>query len=851
MDVPVHALLSGLVDPEAAFVGPASPNAGESAAYSCAEEDRELARRLYAAGDLAALADLYQRESERAWRDRAAAACLRLLHAERVTALRSGDEVRASLTTMYLAERHRLSSGFVPAEALDRALLSQPPTPDTARFHAIAWREIGAIKEVARAYDEGLAAHAESIAVCLRFAGASGTAKTHVQTLLARSSLHRVRGFPADALRDVREAAALAAALPDEPHISGLIALREGGVHLVVGDAEAALRAYRLAQELFRGVSSVNEEIALLRQVACLRGLDNGIEALEVADGLVEHFETAGDGYRLGQVLLEKAEVLQDLGYTEGVTETLERLRPIYEHADSLEALRWHRHVARNLIEIGADQELAAGHLRLVLERAADDDRRDLTRTLLGLFDVLRLAGMEAVDDALRLAVSRAAVVAAELQRDALDRPQSRWAMHGQREAVYFEAVRIHHALGDHGSAAQIMEAGRADVLNTVLTSGARPRPARLADLPMIQRPPDAAVADDLYEAARAAAAALGPARPRLPCPVLALPGPLPEPAMLDRLARRIVTVQIALDDYGRWWSYVAYRRPGTTWQVEARQAPPVVGAVFERLVAGGELAPRGMRTSTLEALGSVLLPHDEIWQGEQGAVPLLLCPDPRLWQIPYAALRRDGVRLADVAETTMTPSLRTTLVLLRRAAETAARPGIGPAATILDASLPGHDATVDALRTWPGGTRPIESLDELGAHAACGLLYIGAHGSTFGDDGELLGTGIALHNLADASLPKLVVLCSCWSGAAASRYGRDPLSLAVGALLGGADTVIAGAGPIGMLASARIAAATLEAVRHGDAPARALREAQLRFVRENEGTNIFEWAGLRVVGLG
>jgi hypothetical protein len=57
--------------------------------------------------------------------------------------------------------------------------------------------------------------------------------------------------------------------------------------------------------------------------------------------------------------------------------------------------------------------------------------------------------------------------------------------------------------------------------------------------------------------------------------------------------------------------------------------------------------------------------------------------------------------------------------------------------------------------------------------------------------------TSVIPEGLAVETLPALL-LNGCWSGTAASRYGRDPLSLAVGSLHGGADTVIAGMGLTG-----------------------------------------------------
>jgi len=52
-----------------------------------------------------------------------------------------------------------------------------------------------------------------------------------------------------------------------------------------------------------------------------------------------------------------------------------------------------------------------------------------------------------------------------------LTEPATRWSLHGLREEVYAAAVLISTELGEAGSAAQIAETGRADVLNHVLTT--------------------------------------------------------------------------------------------------------------------------------------------------------------------------------------------------------------------------------------------------------------------------------------------------------------------------------------------------------------------------------------------
>lgn len=88
------------------------------------------------------------------------------------------------------------------------------------------------------------------------------------------------------------------------------------------------------------------------------------------------------------------------------------------------------------------------------------------------------------------------------------------------------------------------------------------------------------------------------------------------------------------------------------------------------------------------------------------------------------------------------------------------------------------------------------------------------------------------MRTLAAAPLPGTVLLNGCWSGTAVSRFGRDPFSLAVGALLGGAHTVVAGTGLIGGSASALVGSAVLDLISGGESAGDAVRRAQ-RSVRD------------------
>jgi hypothetical protein len=97
--------------------------------------------------------------------------------------------------------------------------------------------------------------------------------------------------------------------------------------------------------------------------------------------------------------------------------------------------------------------------------------------------------------------------------------------------------------------------------------------------------------------------------------------------------------------------------------------------------------------------------------------------------------------------------------------------------------------------------------------------------------------------------MPPLVILNGCWSGTTDGRFGQDPFSLAVGALIGGAEVVIAGIGHIGSAASAHVAARRLSLLQQGRPPGAAIRQAQNQIRASYPGLTAFDWASLSAVG--
>lgn len=850
-----------LISPERAL---AVPGVDSPAAWPA--KILAIAQQYHAEQDWQLLAELYQRLADQAWKQGYRVASVRLLLAERSLAARLGDQDRLRHCTYFLAARQRLQDHFLPAEAWAREILRGPLDAGSATMHIAAWRELAVIREVSSDYGQGLDFCTRAEAVCGQYARVSGIAGEHAKTLLQRVVLLRLRGSLDGALEALHQAADLAASSDVDDLTRGLIQLRAGTIQSSVGRADAALAAYQSAGEYFTGLSEHNLLIARVRQIACLRTLGRAGEALELATELAGRFPPGTESRRLGQVLLERADVQEDLGDEAGVLSTLEQARPFFEGGGDLESLRWHLHVARTLISRGDRIPEAMGHLRHVLQHAAAADRGDLTRTMLALHDVTRLPETAGISTRLRVAASRAAFLAAELQRDSLSDPAERWSLHALREETYAAAVLLHAEIGDAVSVAHITEAGRADLLNQLLSGGPPSQPSPVTGLPVVPQPLDPGQASRVFGMAAEIGAALAPGAPFTPPEDLVPRQVLAAGPDLDELASVIVLTHLIHTGSG-WWAVVATRPRGGTWDVTTRTATPAVSALLGRLNAGQLLPARGISSGTWEELGAFLLPGPAIWPAPADQASLdpastdptstvLVCPDPRLWQVPYAALTRHGIALAEVAQVTLTPSLRTSRLLRQRSSRNPAAPGApgGPPAhqvalAILDPTLPGYSAELGALAAWPGGLRALATIADLPPGPGPALLYVSGHGDKPGEASELGPTGLTLDRLAAARLPPLVFLNGCWSGTTSGRFGQDPFSLAVGALIGGAELVVAGIGLIGSAASAHIAAHTLTLLGQGVPPGPALHLAQRHLRSSHPELTAFDWAGLSIIG--
>ena len=324
----------------------------------------------------------------------------------------------------------------------------------------------------------------------------------------------------------------------------------------------------------------------------------------------------------------------------------------------------------------------------------------------------------------------------------------------------------------------------------------------------------------------------------------------LPEVELPRHVDHTDLLITIGLAQEGAdWWAIRAVSIQGAPWQSSTVRASAKVAALIERLRSGGTLPPRGIRRSTWAELSHFLLPgipqRAEPWR-------LALSADPRLWQIPWAAIIMSrGQQLADIAVLRLIPSLRTATAL---SAVPLADLASLPAAALLDPGLAGHTEEVRALQEWRGGYHPLREWPaprRPPIDSAYGLGYLAGHAPGPEAAVRVADGIVAVETLARGPLPPLMFLNGCWTGATNSGFGRDPLSLGVACLIGGSSYVIASVGPIGSAPSALIAAKLLRTLGKQPSVAHALRRAQLMLRDERPELGVMEWAGLVAIGAG
>ena len=247
-----------------------------------------------------------------------------------------------------------------------------------------------------------------------------------------------------------------------------------------------------------------------------------------------------------------------------------------------------------------------------------------------------------------------------------------------------------------------------------------------------------------------------------------------------------------------------------------------------------------GRDTNGLDDLADALL-GDDIAMIADWPADLVISPSGRLGNVPWAMLKLDEGAVIDRAAVTLVPSLVLGVTLADRPPQDGA-----PVMLCCDpgGDLAGVAQQRDSLMArWPGLT-----VHE-GAHAGLAVL-VGAgqnrelsaasrliwagHGMAHPDEplasGLLLGDGSILTagSLAALSLPACVELWTCGSAAERRMSFDEQLGLAAACFRAGASSVLASMWSLDDTAVAELSERYHDALVRGEAPAQALRQAQL-----------------------
>lgn len=718
----------------------------------------------------------------------------------------------------YVAMQYRLTPSPVVARYWVSVLLSRQDVP--LRYQVRLWRELAALYEIAGHYDRGLACTERSLNLCAEHPEDEATQAVAFQSHLQRSVLLRLSGRYTAARSAIADARRVAGPSPSSNTLA-LIELRTAGLDLIIGHIDDATHEYARAAQLFEGFSLNNRRYALLRQVTCLRIQGRLNKAADLGYELLD--EMTENSYRKGQVLLELAEIEIARRNKTDLMQLIKRAAPLLSAGESLESLRWRTLVARSVVIFG-EKDLdtvrrARANLSEVLRIASKSERNDTTRILYALHALAELESSIGSDEESLCAI-RAAVLAAEIQRASITGDRDRWQMKRSRESVYALAALFHNRDGRHADVATVLELGKADVIEQALNG----RKSRLTDI---------GGASDSHAGVQLE---LANALPRLIDPlrasenrVVSMP-PLPGAARPSNNFDFSLLVGLTKVE-GVWTSIRVLGSSTVTWTSSTVAASSRVCALLDRLteVLSPDLC--GVSNITWEELGQFLIPQELI---DLGAGSLLISPDPRLWCIPWPALPYRERYLVDIGPLVLTPSLLSHGALVRRVSATLF--GERECKMYLDDTLCGSRLEREALRKWSElpGTRP-------------GLLYIAGHADS--PESGLGTEKIDIDTLSEGHLPEIVVLNGCWTGATRPVYGRDPFSLAVGSLVGGARQAIAGCGSIGSEASAYVGVELLQRLSEGHDAASALRLAQITVRERYPEVGPMDWGGLMTIG--
>jgi hypothetical protein len=254
-----------------------------------------------------------------------------------------------------------------------------------------------------------------------------------------------------------------------------------------------------------------------------------------------------------------------------------------------------------------------------------------------------------------------------------------------------------------------------------------------------------------------------------------------------------------------------------------------------------------GGDTNGLDDLAEALL-------GDVGAIiadwpaDLVISPSGRLGNVPWAMLRLGDGMVIDRTAVTLVPSLVLGVTLADR------RPQGGPPVMLCcdpRGDLAGVAQQRDRLvQQWPGltvhqgadaGLRPLVARSRNQELSGASRLIWAGHGMAHPDEplasGLLLGDGSILTagSLAALSLPACVELWTCGSAAERRLSFDEQLGLAAACFRAGASSVLASMWSLDDTAVAQLSERYHDAIIRGEAPARALRQAQLASREELE----------------
>ncbi len=349
---------------------------------------------------------------------------------------------------------------------------------------------------------------------------------------------------------------------------------------------------------------------------------------------------------------------------------------------------------------------------------------------------------------------------------------------------------------------------------------------------------------------------------------------PMPATAqeVQDTLARGEVLLEYFLGEQASWLWTVDRARVTVQTLPPAREISPLVNNLLEAVasrVAGLDGGRRLERAS--RALAKLLLPD----AGTAGAKRLILVPDGSLHLVPFGLLPIENGLLIESHEVAMVPSASTLRMIRSRTTTPATRfLGIGGVLGTDDGALP-----------LPHARAEIESIAKLlAATGADTLIGAGAgkaalrtrdltpyrfiHFATHGwlDDADRRNSGLRLTPAPDDpssalltldEIPglrlstDLVVLSACESALGEQLAGEGLLSLTRAFLYAGSRAVAVSLWNVSDASTGDLMTAFYRGMLAGEAPATALRQAQLGFLRSDRAARRQArlWAPFVLVG--